>query len=179
MYLLLSMPVFAEFDPEPYHESNIGQFKHAIKEMPKLDLKGSETMLDIGSGDGLLSEHIAKTYIPDGQLIGIDNSNEMVRFATSRNEISNVSYKCEDAAAYKVANTYDVIVSFWTLHWISDYAKVIENIAASLKPNGRTLLCHVVGVDPFTRIINELLTTEEWKEYAYDSPIFQPPFYHK
>ena len=162
-------------NPEQYHKSNDGQFKYAIKALDKLELSGSENILDIGSGDGRVSSHIAREYIPNGTLTGIDNSSEMISFAFTRNTESNTSYECVDAVHYSMPNEYDAIVSFWTLHWVSDYEKVLDNIARSLKPGGKALLCHGVET-PLLKIIAErLLETEKWSIYKDDAQLLTYP----
>ena len=155
----------AEFDPKAYSASNEGQFKHAIKELYKLNLSGSEKVLDIGSGDGRTSSYIAKEYLPNGHLVGIDNNSEMIAFAKSNSALSNISYIKADAREYKKFEQYDAIVSFWTLHWIVEYAQALENIAESLKAGGRALICHVVGANPIQPIVDQLLELPEWKAY--------------
>ncbi len=175
LFLFAFGSLWAGLEPEAYHESNVSQFNHAIKELHKLNLSGSEKILDIGSGDGLVSCHIAQRFIPNGQLIGIDNNADMVSFASSRQAITNVSYLCIDAVDYVVPNEYDAIVSFWTLHWISEYAKVLHNIALSLKPGSKALICHGIGVPPFPPIINKLLDTQEWNKYKNNGKILTYP----
>ena len=160
---------------EQYHKTNKSQFKHAIKELYKLGLSGSEKILDIGSGDGLVSSHIAREYIPNGTLTGIDSSAEMISFATANNTEPNVSYECIDAMNYSMPKEYDAIVSFWTLHWVSDYETVLDNIARSLKPGGKALLCHGVETPLLKVIAERLLETEKWNDYKEEAQLLTYP----
>src|SRR5579872_6086255 len=109
------------FKPEEYHNSNNGQFTHAIKELHKLNLLGTEKILDVGSGDGRTSTYIAQHYLPNGQLIGIDNNLQIIAFASQYTTAPNVSYIQADIAAYRAPEQYDAVVSFWTLHWVKEY----------------------------------------------------------
>lgn len=164
-----------KFDAESYSKSNVGQFKHAIKELHKLNLSGSEKLLDIGSGDGRTSSYIAKEYLPSGCLIGIDNNSEMIVFAKSNNTFSNVSYLQADIREYKDQEQYDAIVSFWTLHWIVEYAQALVNIAESLKSGGKALICHIVGTDPLQPIVDKLLEEAKWKAYKTNVRLLNAP----
>jgi len=158
-----------ECQPEEYHQSNTGQFKHAIKELHKLNFSGTEKILDIGCGDGRISTYIAQHYIPEGQLVGLDNDSQMIAFAlSSAMRGANVSYVQADIAEYVSYDQYDVIVSFWALHWVAEYANAMKNIAESLKLDGKALLCHVIGTDPLQPMVNELLDTEKWNAYKKD-----------
>ena len=173
--LLITISLQGECIPNQYRESNISQLEHALKEMHKLDLNGSEKILDIGSGDGKLSSYIVEKYIPNGQLVGIDKSNEMVSFALSQNHNSNINYQCVDAAEYSVPNEYDAVVSFWTLHWVSDYKKVVDNIAESLKPGGKALLCHGIGTPLLLTIAENILNNTKWNAYRENASLLKYP----
>ncbi len=174
--LCLFGSVQGAFDAELYSKSNVGQFKHAIKELYKLNLSGSEKILDVGSGDGYTSSYIAKEYLSNGCLVGIDNSIEMIAFAGAHSSGSNVSYIQADIREYKKLEEYDAIVSFWTLHWIVEYAQALENVAASLKKGGKTLICHIIGSNPIQPIVDQLLELPEWKFYRANSiKLFNAP----
>lgn len=164
-----------EIQPESYRESNVRQLKLAKQELNKLNFSGREKILDIGSGDGQISCYIAKECIPNGQLVGIDNSAEMIAFASSHKTSPNVSYICISALDYRAPEEYNVIVSFSTLHWIEPYSKVLENIAQSLKPGGYALLCHGIETPPFPPIIDRLLTTQKWQTYQNNSQVLKYP----
>ncbi len=176
LFLMTTSLLHAKCDPESYHVSNTGQFKYAIKEICKLNLSGTEKLLDIGSGDGRVSSYIAQEYITGGQLIGIDISSDMVIFAREHSNLAHVSFIVADACEYVVPHEYDVITSFWTLHWVKEYGLALKNIAQSLKPGGKALLCHIVGMDPFQIIVNDLLATEKWEAYkGKKSILFNAP----
>lgn len=165
----------AELQPESYSESNVRQYKLAKQELSKLNFSGNEKLLDIGSGDGQISCYIAKECIPNGNLVGIDSSDEMVAFASSHNTSPNVSYMCVNALDYSAPEEYNVIVSFSTLHWIDPYWKVLENITQSLKPGGYALLCHGIETPPFPPIIHTLLTTQKWQAYQSNAEVLKYP----
>lgn len=162
-------------DPKQYNQSNQSQFEHALKELPKLNLSGTEKILDIGSGDGFLSSYIAKNFLSRGHLVGIDNSHEMISFARSKSVNTNVDYFCMDACDYIALNEYDAIISFWTLHWVSDYEKVLNNISKSLKKGGYALLAHGVGIPLLQTIALKILDNEKWYAYKKDAQLLTYP----
>ncbi len=175
IHLLFLGSLKAEIQPESYSESNVRQCKFAKQELSKLNFSGKEKILDIGSGDGQISCYIAKKFIPNGQLVGIDNSAEMIAFASSRKTSPNVSYICANALDYRAFEKYNAIVSFSTLHWIEPYSKVLENIAHSLKPGGYALLCHGIETPPFPPIVQRLLTTQKWHAYQNNAEVLKYP----
>jgi len=166
------------WNPKEYEKSNIEQFNYATKELLKLNLNGNESVLDIGSGDGKVSMHIAKNYLPNGTLTGIDNNQAMVEFAQNANKLSNASFEFGNATTYTSDKAYDVVLSFWTLHWTTDYIATISNIAKLLKHGGKTLLCHVIKSDKnqLDRLTKELLELPEWNIYKslYKTELNEP-----
>lgn len=164
-----------EMKPAAYNETNVRQFELALQELHKFNFSGSEKVLDIGCGDGRVSNVIAKKYIPNGHLIGIDNSAEMIKFALANQTASNITYICQDAVTYSAPNEYDAIVSFSALHWVSDYSRVLANIAESLKPGGKALLCHGIGIPAFPPIVHKLLATQKWNAYKQNAQLLKYP----
>jgi trans-aconitate 2-methyltransferase len=150
--------------------SNVQQ-QWARELISKLNLKGSERLLDIGSGDGKVTAEIA-SHLPKGSVVGIDNSDEMIRLAQSMfsaDAFTNLRFQCEDASNLPFKNEFDIVFSNATLHWILDHRPVLQGIYSSLKRGGKVLL-QMGGrgnagevMDAFTRIIKE----EEWLKYFH------------
>ncbi len=108
----------------------------------KLELRGGESVLDIGCGDGKLTAALAK-QLPKGFVLGVDNSIEMIRFARKNfpsDGFPNLSFKVCDARKLNFSKKFDLVVSFSTLHWVKDHMPVLKRILLSLKPGGKALL---------------------------------------
>ncbi len=60
-----------EFDGNKYKKASKHQKKWGNKIIGELDLRGDEHILDLGCGDGILTEQLAQR-IPRGHVIGID-----------------------------------------------------------------------------------------------------------
>lgn len=184
-FILLNMNLLhGDWNSQDYEETNIGQFKHAIKELSKLSLTGSESILDIGCGDGKTSRYIAKNYIPNGHLVGIDNDESMIALARSHTtDVLNVSFDYADVCTYKTENSFDIVVSFWCLHWVTDYEKALKKISDVLKPGGKALLCHIIDqhqLHPFEVWMQHVLQQSEWQELALEvSTKFNKPSLEK
>ena len=90
-----------------------------------------ERILDLGCGDGVLTEKIAAS---SAAVVGIDGAPEMVNAAKSRGldarvmDGMNLRFNCE----------FDAVFSNAALHWMkSDPDAVIAGVARALKPGGR------------------------------------------
>jgi len=95
-----------------------------------LSPQSGETILDLGCGDGALTEKIA---LLAKDVIGIDSSESMVLSAQKRG--LNAILMSGDAISYK--NKFDAVFTNAALHWILNYQAVIEGVHNSLKPHGR------------------------------------------
>ena len=69
-----------EWNAETYHRVSNPQFDWGTVVLARLPLDGSECVLDVGCGTGRLTEQLL-ARLPDGRVIGIDQSSDMVRVA--------------------------------------------------------------------------------------------------
>jgi trans-aconitate methyltransferase len=160
------------WNAKDYAKHSSAQQEWARELIAKLKLKGHERVLDIGCGDGKITAEIAG-YVPDGGVVGIDSSEEMIRlaresFVNVRNP--NLSFQVCDAGKLPFLDQFDVVFSNATLHWIRDHRPVIAGIQESLKPGGRILL-QMGGkgnAAAILLVVEELMEGDEWKEYFTD-----------
>lgn len=131
-----------KWDAADYAHNSSAQLVWARELIGKLDLSGSERVLDIGCGDGKVTAELAR-LVPGGKVLGIDKSDDMVKFAKKSfpiDEWRNLSFRCGDASRLEFREEFDVVFSNATLHWIVDHRPVLRGIARALKPRGRILL---------------------------------------
>ena len=69
-----------EFDGIKYEKASAHQKEWGLKLITELDLRGNETVLDLGCGDGSLTQQIAE-LLPQGEVLGIDASRGMINTA--------------------------------------------------------------------------------------------------
>jgi trans-aconitate methyltransferase len=91
-----------------------------------------ETILDVGCGDGALTEQLAAT----GAIVtGVDNSPAMLEAACTRG--LNVELHSADALPYE--NQFDAVFSNAALHWLpaAKHPAILTGIHRALRPTGR------------------------------------------
>jgi trans-aconitate methyltransferase len=156
-----------QWNASDYAQHSTGQERWARELLPLLALRADDHVLDIGCGDGRITASIAE-LVPQGRVIGIDSSAEMVAHASalSRN-IPNVSFEQRDALDLRFTNEFTAIFSNAVLHWIRDQGRVVQEIARALQRGGRVLVqCGGAGngqgvIDSFMRVAS----LEPWREY--------------
>jgi SAM-dependent methyltransferase len=91
-----------------------------------------ELILDVGCGDGALTERIAAA---GAKVIGLDASPEMVEAARARGIDAFVANA--EAMDLERFGQFDAVFSNAALHWMLDPDAVATGIFAALKPGGR------------------------------------------
>ncbi len=95
-----------------------------------LDPKPGEEILDIGCGDGVLTEEIMRR---GAHVRGVDASVEMVEAARKR----GVHAEVMDATRLTFQRQFAAVFSNAALHWIHDQPALLRGVASALKPGGR------------------------------------------
>lgn len=94
-----------------------------------LEPKPGELILDLGCGDGALTEKIAAT----SSVIGVDSSLELLSSCRMR----GLKVVRMDAQRLALKRRFDAVFSNAALHWMKQPEKVIEGVANCLKSKGR------------------------------------------
>ncbi|MBA2772117.1 MAG: methyltransferase domain-containing protein [Sphingomonas sp.] len=112
--------------------SRVGGFVAELGEaaLDLLDPQPGEHILDIGCGDGTLSEKIVQR---GAAVVGIDNSISMIGAAKAR----GLDARFMDAADLRFSEAFDAAFSNATLHWVLDKERAARAIWFALKHGGR------------------------------------------
>jgi SAM-dependent methyltransferase len=134
-----------------------------------LDPKPGELILDVGCGDGVLTERIVGA---GAHVIGIDSSEEMVEAARARGIDAFVA----DAEQMDVERfgAFDAVFSNAALHWMLDPDAVACGIFRALRDGGRFV--GEMGGEGNLLILRTALR-EELKARSYVMPDSDPSWY--
>lgn len=95
-----------------------------------LAARSGERILDLGCGDGALTEKIAAT---GADVTGCDADDSMLVAAAERG-LHTVN---ADMRALPFKGVFDAVFSNAALHWVRQQAEVLHGVHAALKPGGR------------------------------------------
>jgi trans-aconitate methyltransferase len=157
------------WNAQEYALHSLNQKKWGSELIEKLSPRDGECVLDIGSGDGLLTSKIAQ-YLPHGLAVGLDSSPGMVRQAVDAfpsPRFPNLCFILGDASLLPFTGVFNAVFSNATLHWVLDQRPVVESAARALKTGGR-LLFQMGGrgnAEGVVKAAGQLLNLTEWKPY--------------
>lgn len=157
------------WDAQEYCNNSYSQQQIALSYVQKLEIKDPHSILDIGCGDGKITAYLAQKY-PQAQVIGVDNSSDMINFARDKfSTIPNLSFVCSDAAKISYVNQFDLIVSFFCLHWVTDQQSALKALAKAAKPNADILLLFSIDPDqPLLKALRYAHSVEPFSVYFKD-----------
>jgi trans-aconitate methyltransferase len=92
--------------------------------------QAGERILDLGCGDGALTEKIAAA---GADVVGVDSSPSMVEAAQAR----GLDARLVGGESLAFAADFDAVFSNAALHWMRDQDAVLAGVRRALKPDGR------------------------------------------
>ncbi|MCB1073285.1 MAG: methyltransferase domain-containing protein [Chlamydiia bacterium] len=182
-----------KWNPGEYNANSSVQYDAAMALLKKHKVAGTESVLDVGCGDGKITAEISN-QVPLGKVHGIDISSDMISFAKEHfpaEKFLNLTFETEDAAQLNYSEEFDIVFSSFVLQWIKDHKDVIERCLKCLKPKGFILFSIPLGIskelESALRIIlkrkkwfkffpkeyqeTRLLSDLEWKRMIVDSQL--------
>ncbi len=171
------------FDPQLYRKASEHQQQWGQAVLAQLPLRGDESALDLGCGDGRLTAELAR-LLPRGHVLGIDSSAEMVQ-ATRDLGVTNVSAEVGNIDDLDYEQAFDFVFSNATLQWIKDHGRMLAAIHRSLRPGGfvRLQFAGRGNCATLVAVLKDiagrgdyapLLSTMEWPWYLPSAEAYEP-----
>lgn len=132
-----------------------------------LDPQPGERILDLGCGDGAVSERLQALGC---DVFGVDASADMIAAARRR----GCDAKIMDGEALEFDGEFDAVFSNAALHWMTRADAVIGGVNRALKPGGR-FVAEFGGHGNVAAIVTALIATAE--KFGGDRALANPWFF--
>ena len=140
-------------------------------ERAQLGLAQGERLLDVGCGLGEAALALAQDLGDDGEVVGIDVSERMLRVARSNASAApcRVRFTVGDASALdEPDDSFDAARSERTLQWLADPAAAVAEMVRVVRPGGRVSLIDTdwstfaidVGDEALAALVRDGMRTE-------------------
>jgi trans-aconitate methyltransferase len=132
-----------------------------------LDPRPAERILDLGCGDGALTEKLAQS---GASVLGVDVSEDMLRAARRR----GLDVQKGDALSLPFKAEFDAVFSNAVLHWVTEAEQAASSMRAALRPGGR-LVAELGGHGNVAAIVTALRAAA--RLHGGDESLAAPWFY--
>jgi trans-aconitate methyltransferase len=168
-----------EWDAAKYVQQSGLQRAMAEEVLRLVQLNGSESVLDIGCGDGRTTAELA-ARLSHGTITGLDSSCNMIELASSRFGPAvhpNLHFLAADARRLPLKPAFDLVISFNALHWIPEQNEALRSIRSVLKSDGKAQIRLVPDGrrKSLETVIEETRRSSAWADYFRNS---RDPYLH-
>lgn len=114
--------------------------------MDAAELKKDDSVLDVGSGTGVLLPLISNFVDEKGFIVTVDISYKMLRQAVAKNIAQNIFYIQAAAEHLPLKQTlFDCCICFAVFPHFTDKKQALTAINYSLKDNGKIIISHAMS----------------------------------
>jgi arsenite methyltransferase len=147
-------------------------------------LKAGETVLDLGSGAGFDCFLAAQKVGPEGKVIGVDMTPEMIEKArenAKKSGIKNVEFRLGEIEKLPISdNSIDAVISNCVINLSTEKEKVFGEIYRVLKPSGRVAISDIAlrkelppkvreSIEAYVGCVSGAVLIEDYRELAESS----------
>jgi len=165
-----------EFDGEKYKTASFHQKEWGKSLIAKASLQGNENILDLGCGDGQLTEQLS-LLVPNGKVLGVDASIGMIKTAKKICR-TNLDFVQMDINNLHFSSEFNLIFSNAALHWVKDHNRLLRNSYAALKTGGIILwdFGSNGNCSNFLEVIQKKIMEDKYRNFFrdFEMPWFMP-----
>ena len=114
--------------------------------------------VDLGCGPGNSTE-LLRDRFPDADMLGIDNSPDML--AAARRRLPGARFEAADIARWADPRPFDVILANATLQWVPGHDRLLPALLARLAPGGSLAVQMPDNLDEPTHVLMRDVAFEE------------------
>jgi len=123
----------------------------------RFNLKQGSTLLDVGTGTGVLLPFLVRVVGRSGWVIGLDYAELMLRQAIKKHCSGNIAYLLADIGAIPArSGSFEAVVCYSCFPHFQDKPQVLSEIRRTMKPGGQLFICHTSGREQINHIHRQI-----------------------
>lgn len=123
------------WDPGQYEKFRAERSRPFFDLLARIPDRSYKSIVDLGCGSGDLTAVLADHW-PEARVIGVDNSDEMLKAAEPHADPGRLDFVKDDIATWKPAKPVDLVVANAAFQWIPDHEALLGRMAAAAGPRG-------------------------------------------
>lgn len=150
------------WNPDHYLRYGDERTRPAVDLAAHVQVESPQAVVDLGCGPGNSTAVLRRRW-PAAQLVGVDNSPEMIEAA--RRADATVEWVLADIAAWEPGRRFEVVFSNAALQWVPDHASVVQRLFGWVAPGG-ALAFQLPSADYalVRALIHEIAADARWSE---------------
>ena len=120
-----------------------------------LSLQQEQTVLDVGTGTGVMIPYLYSYVQRKGKIVAVDNSKKMIEVSKRKyppQEYPNVKFLTKDIIALSMLYEYDAILCYSCFPHFSDKVETVKHLAKGLKKGGKLMIAHSESRDAINKL---------------------------
>lgn len=165
-------PTYQEWNAYKFHRATKKSLPLAKSLLKDFRLSYFSSVVDVGCGPGALTAYIAK-HAPNAEVIGIDPSDNMIRFARLLNtKYRNLHFMQEDMSTISLTQPVQLFFSCNAFHLMNTVEqKKALHVMARLTDQNHGFLCMIMAAkspnpDAFSRAYAKVLSKQQWQKLS-------------
>lgn len=163
--------MYNNWEPQIYLKFSKERLQPSYDLANRIEIESPRKIIDVGCGPGTSTSVLNEKW-PSAEIIGIDNSADMISVAQNKNR--NIQWILYDITHQQELDKFgpiDIVFANAVLQWIPDHERVIEKLFDILKEGGA--LAIQVPFEQDESIYKDLLrvsASPKWKSYFNSFP---------
>ncbi len=155
----------SDWDSEQYLKFSVERTRPAIDLAERLTAVAPGRVLDLGCGPGN-STAVLKKYFPSAELLGVDNSPDML--AKARRDYPDLSFRLFDIndSLRPLGTGWDVIFANACLQWVPDHRTLLKKLLDALSDDGELAVqVPLQNKAPFHALLRRKAASQQWASF--------------